>query len=158
MQGPVEHIWIGEVSLGRTKSATKLVKGVAQAWSSYRPRLPLTVRGLRIELREGSAAPDWAAKAPAKEKKPPVKGATAQLPVLDAEEKGRSMSQALLMALAARAAFAALPGLPVRVKKLSLVHKVHCSFCAPAPYPDNTALHKLCRGWLADSVAAEASL
>ena len=56
----MEHIWIMEVSLGRTKSAKKLVKGVARFWSTFRLKLPLTVRGLRIELREGSELPAWA--------------------------------------------------------------------------------------------------
>ena len=60
LQGPVEHIWITEVSLGRTKSAKKLVKGVARFWSTFRLKLPLTVRGLRIELREGRELPAWA--------------------------------------------------------------------------------------------------
>ena len=56
----MEHIWITEVSLGRTKSAKKLVKGVARFWSTFRLKLPLTVRGLRIELREGRELPAWA--------------------------------------------------------------------------------------------------
>ena len=56
----MEHIWITEVSLGRTKSAKKLVKGVARFWSTFRLKLPLTVRGLRIELREGRDLPAWA--------------------------------------------------------------------------------------------------
>ena len=56
----MEHIWVTEVSLGRTKSAKKLVKGVARFWSTFRLKLPLTVRGLRIELREGRELPAWA--------------------------------------------------------------------------------------------------
>ena len=56
----MEHIWVMEVSLGRTKSAKKLVKGMARFWSTFRLKLPLTVRGLRIELREGSELPAWA--------------------------------------------------------------------------------------------------
>ena len=58
----MEHIWVTEVSLGRTKSAKKLVKGVARFWSTFRLKLPLTVRGLRIELREGRELPAWAAR------------------------------------------------------------------------------------------------
>ena len=61
-QGPVEHIWVTEVSFGRTKSAKKLVKGVARFWSTFRLKLPLTIRGLQIELREGSELPAWAAR------------------------------------------------------------------------------------------------
>jgi hypothetical protein len=58
----VEHIWVMEVSFGRTKSAKKLVKGVARFWSSARLKLPLTIRGLQIELREGNELPAWAAR------------------------------------------------------------------------------------------------
>ncbi len=61
-QGPVEHIWVTEVSFGRTKSAKKLVKGVARFWSTFRLKLPLTIRGLQIELREGNDLPAWAAR------------------------------------------------------------------------------------------------
>lgn len=56
----MEHIWVTEVSFGRTKSAKKLVKGVARFWSSARLKLPLTIRGLQIELREGNELPAWA--------------------------------------------------------------------------------------------------
>ena len=59
-QGPVEHIWVTEVSFGRTKSAKKLVKGVARFWSTFRLKLPLTIRGVQIEVREGSDLPAWA--------------------------------------------------------------------------------------------------
>lgn len=51
---------MAEVSLGRTKSAKKLVKGVARFWSTFRLKLPLTIRGLQIELREGNELPAWA--------------------------------------------------------------------------------------------------
>lgn len=61
-QGPVEHIYVTEVSFGRTKSAKKLVKGLARFWSTFRLKLPLTIRGLQIELREGSELPAWAAR------------------------------------------------------------------------------------------------
>ncbi len=129
-QGPVEHIWIAEVSLGRTKSATKLVKGVAKAWSTYKPRLPLTVRGVRIELREGQDLPAWALRAPKKEIRPPPKTAKAAAAVTELEDKGKSVSRGLMIALAARLAFVALPVLPVRVKNVSLAHKV-LSVCQP---------------------------
>ena len=56
----MEHIWVTEISFGRTKSAKKLVKGVARFWSSARLKLPLTIRGLQIELREGNELPAWA--------------------------------------------------------------------------------------------------
>ena len=46
-------------------------------------------------------------------------GAAAEL-----EEKGRSMSRGLLLALAARLAFLALPMLPIRGKRISMLHKV----------------------------------
>lgn len=134
LQGPLEHIWIAELSFGRTKSAIKLVKGVAKAWTMYRPRLPLTVRGLRMELREGSEVPEWVVKAAqaASEKRappakaPPLKGGPSAGGI-DAEERGKSMSRGLLLALAARLAFVTLPALPVRVKKVSMVHKVSTS-------------------------------
>jgi hypothetical protein len=123
-QGPIEHIWISEVSLGRTKSATKLVKGVAKAWSTYKPRLPLTVRGVRIELREGEDVPPWAVRGPKKEARAPSKPAKAAAAGNDAEDKGKSVSRGLFIALAARLAFVALPVLPVRVKNVSFAHKV----------------------------------
>ena len=64
----MEHIWITEVSFGRTKSAKKLVKGVARFWSTFRLKLPLTIRGVQIEVREGSHLPAWAVRSAAKPK------------------------------------------------------------------------------------------
>lgn len=117
------------MSLGRTKSATKLVKGVARAWTTYKPRLPLTVRGVRIELREGEGLPDWALKAPQTETRGPPKIAKATMAVSDLEEKGKSVSRGLVIALAARLAFVVLPALPVRVKNVSFAHKVLICTC-----------------------------
>ena len=160
-QGPVEHVWVAEVSLGRTKSPAKLVKGVARAWHTYKPRLPLTVRGLRIELREGAEPPAWAAKlardgqaAPgssssssaarrqsrsggggntgSRPARPSLQQAAAG-PASELEEKGRSMSKGLLLALAARLAFLALPMLPIRGKRIAVLHKVRQPWPVPCP-------------------------
>ena len=54
----MEHIWITEVSLGRTKSAKKLVKGRGALLVHLQAQAAADgARGLRIELREGSEMP-----------------------------------------------------------------------------------------------------
>ena len=127
------------MSLGRTKSATKLVKGVAKAWSNYKPRVPLTVRGVVIELREGEDLPEWALRAPKKDIRPPPKAAKAAAAVTELEDKAGSVSRGLMMALAARLAFVALPVLPVRIKNVSLAHKVLPSDNPTILSPSNSA-------------------
>ena len=45
------------------------------------------------------------------------------------EERSRSVTRNLLIALTARVAFFLLPFLPLRVKNLSVISKVSCTMC-----------------------------
>ncbi|KAL0027199.1 hypothetical protein WJX77_002651 [Trebouxia sp. C0004] len=96
-QGPLSHIWISEVSLGRSRSAAK----VAQAAMSWQFRLPFTVRSLTIELRDSPVG------AKSSKKK---------------QNKRRSGSKTLMNS-GLRLLLGLLPKVPVRVKQLTVKHQ-----------------------------------
>ncbi|KAL0030048.1 hypothetical protein WJX79_003167 [Trebouxia sp. C0005] len=96
-QGPVSHIWISEVSLGRSRSAAK----VAQAAMSWQFRLPFTVRSLTIELRDSPVAAKFTKKK---------------------QNKQRSGSK-ILTNSGLRLLLGLLPKVPVRVKQLTVKHQ-----------------------------------
>jgi hypothetical protein len=60
-QGPVACVTVGEVSIGRSKSARKLVQGIQRAAQTQRFRLPITVRDVEIVLRDDANSPAPAA-------------------------------------------------------------------------------------------------
>ncbi len=104
-QGPVAHIRISEVSLGRSRSATK----VARAALSWQFRLPFTIRSLTVELRD-SPAPMQISKS----------------------SKSKSTSKAgskLLLNSGLRLLLGVLPNIPVRIKQLTVKHQV--PLCKP---------------------------
>ena len=53
-QGPVASISAREATLGRSSGATKAVRSAAKAIGRLQARVPLTVRGVRIELRSAA--------------------------------------------------------------------------------------------------------
>lgn len=57
VQGPIARVRLRELSFGRSASAKKAAAGVANAVSSFRPRIPLNCRGLELELRVPPPAP-----------------------------------------------------------------------------------------------------
>ncbi|KAL0047867.1 hypothetical protein WJX82_001975 [Trebouxia sp. C0006] len=96
-QGPVSHIWISEVSLGRSRSAAK----VAQAAMSWQFRLPFTIRSLTIELRDSPVAA-----------KPSKK-----------QQNKRKPGSKILLNSGLRLLLGLLPKVPVRVKQLTVKHQ-----------------------------------
>ncbi len=51
VQGPVARVRLRELSFGRSASAKKAAAGVANAVTSFRPRIPLNLRGVEVQLR-----------------------------------------------------------------------------------------------------------
>lgn len=50
-QGPIARVRLRELSIGRSASAKKAAAGVAEAVTSFRPRIPLNCRGVELQLR-----------------------------------------------------------------------------------------------------------
>ena len=98
LQGPVAHIWISEVSLGHSRSATK----VARAAMSWHFRIPFTIRDLTLELRNSPAI-------------------SKRKPNLASKSKHGSK---LLLNSGLRLLLGVLPNIPIRIKQLTVKHKV----------------------------------
>lgn len=118
VQGPVARVHISEVSLGRSHTASKALQGVAKAASTRHFKVPFSIRGVRIELRDAAeqqAGMRLAAPA-ANSSKHSAAGS----------QKPRKQNGAikLLINSVLRIVVGLLPSIPLRIKDVEVVHQV----------------------------------
>lgn len=101
LQGPISRILIEEISLGRTKGARKLYDGLARAAASARWQIPFTIRGVAIVLQDK----------------------TPQAKLTGHKPKAWDIHK-LLTGLVAQILLCMLPFVPIRIKDISVIHKV----------------------------------
>ena len=122
LQGLVEHVWIEQVSLGRSNSLGKVAEGIAKAVSTFDIKFPFNIRGVTVQLRQTPSAVTPASK---------QHGHSTRAAGLGGAEKQKGparwkqvvRSKAFTNG-AIRLVLGLLPVVPIRVKNITLKHKV----------------------------------
>ena len=118
VQGPVAHVHISEVSLGRSNTASKALQGVAKAASTRHFKVPFSIRGMKIELRD--AAEQQAGV------RPVAPAANSSKHSAAGSQKPRKQMGVikLLTNSVLRIVVGLLPSIPLRIKDVEVVHQV----------------------------------
>ena len=112
------RVHISEVSLGRSHTASKALQGVAKAASSRHFKVPFSIRGMRIELRDATEQQAGM--------RPVATAANSSKHTAAGSQNPRKLTGAikLLTNSALRVVVGLLPSIPLRIKDVEVVHQV----------------------------------
>ena len=112
------RVHISEVSLGRSHTASKALQGVAKAASTRHFKVPFSIRGMRIELRD--AAEQQAGVRPTA---PAAKSCKRNAAGNQTPRKQTGAIKLLTNSIL-RIVVGLLPSIPLRIKDVEIVHQV----------------------------------